>query len=245
MKHCSKCYEDNPADAIHCRQCGSPLDQKARTCANGHPMDPSWKECAYCKSQEAAAAQSAPASMAVAGAGRRPTVVEGLDSGRRMTDSEPDPKAFDAPLDFGEVNSSSRRDKTQFRPPQPGESGKDRGRPAAGARKIVGVLITYTWHDDGQIFPIREGRNLIGRDPDKCDIVISEDDTLSAVNSHITFRKDFVIGDNVSMSGTYVDNEPIEEQFRPLKNYARIRTGSTVWTFIAIDPTQSSEKAAS
>jgi ribosomal protein L40E len=243
MKHCSKCYEDNPPDAIHCGQCGSPLDQKTRTCPAGHPMDPSWKECAYCKSQEAAA-QSASSSGAVAGGGRRATVVEGVASGRRMTEPDSNGPDFDGQLNFDDPGSSEKRGKTVFRQPESSPSGKDRAYPAPGARKIVGVLITYTWRDDGQIFPIREGRNLIGRDPEKCDIAISEDDTLSAVNSHITFRKDFVIGDNVSMSGTYVDNEPIEEQFRPLKNYARIRTGSTVWTFIAIDPTHSSEKSA-
>ena len=103
-------------------------------------------------------------------------------------------------------------------------------------RKIVGVLITYTWVDTGQIFPILEGRNLIGNDPDQCDICIPEDATLSAVNSFITFRRNFIIGDKVSMSGTDVDGEPVESQFILLKNYARIRTGSTHWTFVAMQP---------
>jgi hypothetical protein len=38
----------------------------------------------------------------------------------------------------------------------------------------------------------------------------------------------------VSMSGTDLNGVPIEEQFVPLQNYARIRTGSTHWTFVAI-----------
>jgi hypothetical protein len=104
-------------------------------------------------------------------------------------------------------------------------------------RKIVGVLITYSWKPDGQMFPVREGRNLIGRG-EECDIRVLEDSTLSQVNSHITFRKSFVLGDMVSMSGTDLNGEPVEEQFRPLGNYAQIRTGSTRWLFVMLDQPQ-------
>jgi hypothetical protein len=106
----------------------------------------------------------------------------------------------------------------------------------AAARKIVGVLVTYSWSDQGQIFPVMEGRNRIGSDPMQCDIAVPQDDTLSAINSHIVFRKSFTIGDDVSMGGTDVDGEPVETAFVPLRNYARIRTGSTHWTFIAVQP---------
>jgi hypothetical protein len=111
-----------------------------------------------------------------------------------------------------------------------------KGPQAVAGRKIVGVLVTYSWSDQGQIFPVYEGRNRIGSDPGQCDIVIPQDDTLSAVNSHIVFRKSFTIGDDVSMGGTDVDGEPVETAFVPLHNYARIRTGSTHWTFIAVQP---------
>jgi hypothetical protein len=111
-----------------------------------------------------------------------------------------------------------------------------RNQPPAPTRKIVGILVTYSWTDAGQIFPILEGRNRIGRDPSQCDIAIPQDDTLSAINSHIVFRRNFTIGDEVSMCGTDVDGDPIETPFVPLRNYARIRTGSTLWTFISIEP---------
>ena len=78
--------------------------------------------------------------------------------------------------------------------------------------------------------------NLIGKDPDQCDIAIPQDATLSAVNSFITYRRNFLIGDKVSMSGTDVDGEPIETEFVPLRNYAKIRTGSTYWTFVSVQP---------
>jgi len=43
------------------------------------------------------------------------------------------------------------------------------------------------------------------------------------------------VGDMVSMSGTDVNGEPIEQQFRSLPDHATIRTGSTYWTFLQID----------
>ena len=107
---------------------------------------------------------------------------------------------------------------------------------AGDQRRIVGILVTYTWKPEGQIFPVREGRNWIGRDPNQADITIEQDDTLSSVNSTISYRTRFVIGDKDSMGGTYVNGEPVEELAHPLPNYAKIRTGSTTWTFIAIEP---------
>jgi len=97
------------------------------------------------------------------------------------------------------------------------------------------VLISYSWTPEGQIFPIHEGRNFIGRDPD-CEVSVPQDQTMSGRNSHITYRQNFVVGDMVSMTGTDVDEIPIEEQFRSLANYSVIRAGSTYFTFIAIKP---------
>jgi len=123
-------------------------------------------------------------------------------------------------------------------PPQVSPSGPRRPQTVSvdPSRKIVGVLITYSWQDQGQVFPVLEGRNLIGKDPNQCDICIPQDQTLSAVNTFITYRRNFIIGDKVSMSGTDVNGEPIETEFVPLHNYAKIRTGSTYWTFVAIQP---------
>jgi hypothetical protein len=103
----------------------------------------------------------------------------------------------------------------------------------------VGVLITYTWKSEGQLFPICEGRNLIGRDPNQCEIAIANDSALSGRNTIITFRSGFRIADDDSMSGTYVDGEALElRESRSLANYSTIRTGSTDWLFIAIEPAE-------
>jgi hypothetical protein len=116
---------------------------------------------------------------------------------------------------------------------------------APGIRRIVGVLITYSWNPQGQMFPVLEGRNLIGKDPAQCNICIRQDATLSDVNSSIAYRSQFVIRDKDSMSGTFVDGAYVEAEPVPLRNYAKIRTGSTNWTFVAIQPPAASDPAAS
>jgi predicted component of type VI protein secretion system len=104
----------------------------------------------------------------------------------------------------------------------------------------VGVLVTYTWKPEGQLFALREGRNLIGRDPDQCEIAVPDDSALSARNTIISYRSTFRIADDDSMSGTYVDGEVLElRESRLLRNYSTIRTGSTEWLFIAIEPDES------
>ena len=43
-------------------------------------------------------------------------------------------------------------------------------------RKIVGILVTYSWTPEGQVFPVREGRNFIGRDRE-CEICVPDDNS--------------------------------------------------------------------
>jgi hypothetical protein len=240
MKICPGCFDNNPVTATFCKHCGISLSVESapavRTCpAAGHVMDPSWTVCQYCKA-EGTVIEDQPA--------RVETVVEPAPSPRRTIvefDLRPAPVRTDGParpVPPPPPAPAARPVKTRLNDGSASQTGLPRGSAAAAPseRRIVGILVTYSWKPDGQIFPVREGRNWIGRDPQQADIAVPEDDTLSAVNSHITFRKNFVIGDNVSMSGTDVNGEPVEQQFHPLSNYARIRTGSTLWTFIAVEP---------
>jgi len=167
---------------------------------------------------------------------RAPTVVEpqsgrteAAPSGIRPSPPPPSPSTPPAP-------GGARRGHTVYVPPPPAGTAPDQApAPRLAQRKIVGVLVTYSWKPDGQIFPVKEGRNLIGRG-EECDIRIADDPMLSQVNTHITFRRNFMVGDMVSMGGTDLDGEPLEEQFKPLGNYARLRTGSTHWTFVTLAP---------
>lgn len=168
-----------------------------------------------------------------------PTVLETPGAPRPVTEqldlrpTPPPPIPGPAPA----ATNPGRRGQTVFMPFTPSASNIAQSEqvPRAAGRRIVAILITYSWLPEGQVFPIREGRNLIGRG-EKCDILVREDNVMSEVNSHITFRHNFVLGDMVSMSGTDLNGEAVEEQFRPLTNYARIRTGATNWIFVIVDP---------
>ena len=172
---------------------------------------------------------------------RPPTYVETkYESGRPL----PPRPGVGVPTPPASVAPPSRSSSASVSPPRPPREhtifrqvpeGTSTTPSVAKDRKIVGVLVTYSWKPEGQVFHILEGRNFIGRDRE-CEVCVPEDETLSGKNSHITFRQSFVIGDMVSMTGTDLNGVPIEQQFCGLSNYATIRAGSTYFTFIAVEP---------
>jgi FHA domain len=117
-------------------------------------------------------------------------------------------------------------------------------------RRIVGVVITYTWRPEGQLFPIHEGQNFIGRADISaesmrrpCDIQIPQDPKMSAEHALILYRpahrndtqESYEIIDQETANGTSVNGELLKSnQGVELPNYATIRTGTTEWTFIMI-----------
>jgi hypothetical protein len=122
-------------------------------------------------------------------------------------------------------------------------SGGDRTGPA-DTRRIVGVIVTYSWRPEGQLFTVREGKNYIGADrvssePDHqlCHILIPNDTKMSAEHALILCRHGrYDIIDQKSSNGTFLGEELVPLQGAELPNYAEIRTGATVWSFIKIEP---------
>ena len=123
-------------------------------------------------------------------------------------------------------------------PPRPG------GYVGAGeTRRITGVLVTYSWRPDGEVFPIREGKNFIGsgdvsseavhRD---CDVQIPHDNMMSAEHALILCRQgNYEILDQISSNGTFLGGQMLKaNQANDLPNYAEIKTGATSWTFIMV-----------
>lgn len=105
---------------------------------------------------------------------------------------------------------------------------------AAPTRRIVAVLVTYTWTPEGEIHPVREGRNVLGSDPG-CDISVPGDGHLSSRHATLLVRGRHVwIDDEKSMNGTFVDGESVEEKQR-LEGGARVQTGATEWSFQRLD----------
>ncbi len=102
-------------------------------------------------------------------------------------------------------------------------------------RRVVGVLVTYSWRPEGEVFPVREGSNLVGS-AEECEIRVAADPQISSRHACIVQRPGgFWIDDEKSMNGTFVDGEPVQEK-RRLPGYAVIRTGDTEWRFAALEP---------
>lgn len=100
--------------------------------------------------------------------------------------------------------------------------------------KIVGWLISYTRHPDGEDHRIFAGYNRIGANP-VCDIVI-DDETVSGSHAIIVYRDGrFLVKDDLSRNGTFVNGREISEA-HPLKSYDQIRVGNTLMTFVAAEP---------
>lgn len=222
-KICPQCKTENRDQANFCMRCNARLtsDTPVRYCPSGrHPMDPGWDTCPYCAASGQAAAPPAPP-------GRGRTLVEDQPPAVPPPAPAQPPIRPPAPLPMG---GEPGRRKTVFdssvsaQPPQGADS---------GLRRIVAVLVTYSWKPEGQIFPVREGRNYLGRDPE-CEICIPNDTQMTSRHATIIYRgRDFWIDDEKSMNGTVVDGENIEEKQR-LPDGAAIRTGATVWRFVQI-----------
>lgn len=261
--NCPRCYNPNvPDTAANCPQCGAPLDQTAmqygRLCPSGkHQMDPTWTTCAFCKAESASfgsdnaratvaeparvptgpiVGHSTVADPAIAPPpvpGGRKTVIDGM-----MTDLR------NGGLQPPATPPARRQAKTVFgvQLPEAGASSASAAvsptmHPPVALPRIVAVLVTYSIQSEGMIFPVREGRNKIGADPD-AEISIQQDRTISGWNTSVTFRDGkFWLSAKDSMNGTYLNGTEVPpDSTTALPNYATIRAGSTSFRFIMIEP---------
>lgn len=102
-------------------------------------------------------------------------------------------------------------------------------------RKLTGVLVTFKWRPKGKLFPLYEGRNVIGSDStESCDIYISSetDKMVSGEHAVILCRagRD-ELHDMLSTNGTFLNEKYVERDGADLIDGALIRTGATVFEF--------------
>ncbi len=200
-----------------------------KRCENGHFIDESWDICPYCpqdasepeipvvrpRSIEVAAARASGAAssqLAEASGGLR---------AHRSTMTPPPPPAPVVPIQP---------------PPQERTVAASRIDHAAGAQKryVVGWLIGLNGSARGESFPVRMGRNVIGRDR-RSDIFIN-DDQASSHHADLVFRPEerrFILMDHNSTNGTYVNETEIEPR-RDLIEKDIVRIGSHKLLFLPL-----------
>lgn len=246
--YCSNCQTDVEVKNGYCSRCGTAMS--ARLCPNGHVMDPSWSECRYCtpsaksggvKGQtlvEAEGGESPAPGGFVKGATLLEEPVSGHGTkGRTLVEGS-----------GGQVEGASLKGQTVVDTGGPGTGGSKKrtvfdpgladGKTAAPQQlpKLVGWLVTFSLDPSGTDFRLREGRNVIGADPDECDLVIKNDDSVSGQHAVVMFREgQFQIRDNDSTNGTYVNGRDIfGEGAVMIQNLDRIRLGNVELVLYAI-----------
>ncbi|MDP9361392.1 MAG: FHA domain-containing protein [Acidobacteriota bacterium] len=101
-------------------------------------------------------------------------------------------------------------------------------------RYVVGWLIGLNGSARGESFPVRIGRNVLGRDR-RSDIVVN-DDQASSHHADLVFRPEerrFILMDHNSTNGTYVNELEIEPR-RDLATKDIVRVGSHKFLFMPL-----------
>ncbi|MCB5224272.1 MAG: FHA domain-containing protein [Candidatus Cloacimonadaceae bacterium] len=194
---CPACNAINPDHAIFCKSCGKALRSNLRTCPNGHDYDASLPACPHCP----------PARDNL---GLQPTARMGDDVDKTRLDTskarlQPGHAAPSAPAD----------DKTVILGAEPSEPEAESGseakpRPQAN-RMLTGWLVTFDIDPMGRDYKLYQGRHIIGS-AQNCDIRLSIPG-VSAEHAVLLCRNGkYIIEDNLSSNGTFVNGEMIEDK---------------------------------
>ena len=199
-----------------------------KRCENGHFIDESWDICPYCPNDAAEpdipvvrprVADPAPQAPARAAAAPVPApqsadATGGMRAHRNTSPSTPLLQVASAP-GSGPASGPERT---------VAASKIDMG--SQQKRYVVGWLIGLNGSARGESYPVRMGRNVIGRDR-RSDIVIN-DDQASSHHADLVFRPEerrFILMDHNSTNGTYVNEAEIEPR-RDLNGKDVVRIGS-------------------
>ena len=101
-------------------------------------------------------------------------------------------------------------------------------------RFVVGWLIGLNGSVKGESYPIRIGRNTIGRDR-KADVTIN-DEQASAHHADLVYRPEedrYILMDHNSTNGTYVNDAEIEPR-RDLYSKDIVKIGRQKYMFLAL-----------
>ena len=188
-----------------------------KRCENGHFIDESWDLCPYCPADH-----SDPEIPVV-----RPTRFGEGQSPRLVTPPPPAPPSTAARRDSAPVSPPPMERTVAVQLPTVNPA-------AAQKRYTVAWLVGLNGSLRGESFPVRIGRNVLGRDR-RSDIVIN-DDQASSHHADLVFRPEerrFILMDHNSTNGTYVNDQEIEPR-RDLAVDDVVRIGSHRLLFVPL-----------
>lgn len=215
-----------------------------KRCDNGHFIDEAWDICPYCPQDESEPEipvvrprsleqsinpQVAPSAAAVAAPAAQPAPQHAPQPPRPLA-AVPEPRPVSVPTRPRSDSAAAAAAVAV----QPAERTVAAQRLEAGQqqkRYVVGWLVGLNGPSRGEAFPVRMGRNVIGRDR-RSDIVIN-DDQASSHHADLVFRPEerrFILMDHNSTNGTYVNETEIEPR-RDLIEKDVVRIGSHRFLF--------------
>jgi FHA domain len=193
-----------------------------KRCDNGHFIDESWDLCPYCPQDDAE-----PEIPVVRPRAVDPSPARSLSGAAGFSQPNPD-GGLKAAAPPSPRSTSGAMLAVQ---PPPMERTVAAAQLNALKRYVVGWLVGLNGVSRGESYPVRMGRNVIGRDK-RSDIVI-QDDQASSHHADLVFRpeeKRFILMDHNSTNGTYVNEHEIEPR-RDLSPKDVIRIGSQKFLF--------------
>jgi hypothetical protein len=246
--YCANCRTDVAVNNGYCSQCGTPLN--TRLCPNGHIMDVTWTECRYCSTSAKGDGGVVPGSKGRTVIETGPTMTVppsgvgaasgGFVKGATLLEGG----AASTPKGGTVHESQLPKGKTVVEGPTGGrqkartvfDSGTSDAPQTTAQPRLVGWLVSFSHAQWGEDYRLREGRNIIGADPNECDIVIQNDPSLSGKHAVIIFREgQFQIRDNDSTNGTLVRGVDIFGKGGvPIVNLDTLRLGKTEFTLYTI-----------
>ncbi len=241
---CPACNADNPDNATFCKSCGKALRSNLRQCPNGHDYDASLSYCPHCPPPRG---ENRGMQETVRSAGMGGETKKDTGPGPEPVNPKPEPVE---PSETKEANSDKtvilkkpvrgdetrvlQGNRTEPEPvpaptptpyPSPGEKPPSPDKPKPqGNWMLTGWLVTFDLDPMGQDFKIHEGRHMIGSS-DRSDMRI---DIPGVSKEHATLlsrQGQFIIQDNLSANGTFVNGQMIEDRVY-LKENDIIRIGS-------------------
>lgn len=195
-----------------------------KRCANGHFIDESWDLCPYCP------ADSSEQEVPIVRPTRANAPIPAADDATRARAENPRPAVAAPPAP--EAPSAPRG--SQMPPMERTVAVQKIDMAAVPRRYVVGWLIGLNGAVRGESFPIRMGRNVLGRDR-QSDIVVN-DDQASSHHADLVFRPEerrFILMDHNSTNGTYVNEIEIEPR-RDLNGKDVVRIGSHRFVFMPL-----------
>ncbi len=196
-----------------------------KRCENGHFIDESWDLCPYCPAESGEQeipvvrpARAVPPSEP----SRQPVTAVPVPQPRREAPAAPPPSPSPSPVAAPPMERTVAVMKT---------AGPET---IAVKRYVVGWPVGLNGPNRGESFPVRMGRNVLGRDK-RSDIVVS-DDQASSHHADLVFRPEerrFILMDHNSTNGTYVNETEIEPR-RDLAGNDVIRIGSQKFLFMPL-----------